>query len=417
VQSAVGRSPGRHQGARASRSFNLPRISSPDPRPASSSAASLAQLKACERQLRRSGLPTLIEDYSATEDIFTRALPFLVFVAVLEVVGAVNLDWSWWQNLAALVGGAALLMTLFALFNTLRGRPFTALPRSVGVPELTAFVILPAFLPAVFGGQLGAAAGTVLGNLVLVGLVYLVIGVGLFSIVRWAGARLFAQLAASLTLLVRALPLILFFGLLSFFTAEMWQLFSAVPTGRYVAAVVLFFLVGLVFLSVRLPDSVRSIEDGVDDLNEDKLSKVQRLNLSIVVLASQSLQILLVAVLVWLFFTVAGSLLVDLSVVESWTAGDAETLFHFGVLGERVTVTAELLRTATGIALFAGLYYTVAMLVDATYRDEFVAELTDQMRSTFSTRTEYLRLRDAERGERPVDSGGAGSSGASDPAG
>jgi hypothetical protein len=363
----------------------------------------------CERQLRRAGLPTLIEDYSATEDIFTRALPFLVFVAVIETVGAVNLDWRWWQNLGALIGGAALLLALFAVFNRLRGRPFSALPRSVGVPELTAFVVLPAFLPAVFGGQLGAAAGTVLGNLVLVGLVYLVIGVGLFSIVRWAGSRLFAQLAASLTLLVRALPLILFFGLLSFFTAEMWQLFSAVPTGRYVAAVVLFFLVGLLFLAVRLPDSVRAIEDGVgDDLSEDKLSKVQRINLSLVVLASQSLQILLVSVLVWLFFAVAGSLLVDLSVVESWTAGDAETLFHFGVLGERVTVTAELLRTATGIATFAGLYYTVAMLVDATYRDEFVAELTDQMRSTFSVRTEYLRL----RGERDGGAGSAGSAAA-----
>jgi len=34
------------------------------------------------------------------------------------------------------------------------------------------------------------------------------------------------------------------------------------------------------------------------------------------------------------------------------------------------------------------------MLVDATYRDEFVGELTDQMRSTFATRAEYLELRD-----------------------
>jgi hypothetical protein len=66
-----------------------------------------------------------------------------------------------------------------------------------------------------------------------------------------------------------------------------------------------------------------------------------------------------------------------------------------------VVVTAELLRAALGIAAFAGIYYTVAMLVDATYRDEFVAELTDQMRSTFAVRTEYLGLRTSD-GQVPV---------------
>jgi hypothetical protein len=360
-----------------------------------------ARLLACERQLRRSGLPTLIEDYSAREDIFTRALPFLVLVAVLEVAGAANFDWPWWQNLGAILGGAALLLALFGLFNRLRGRPFTAMPRSVGVPELTAFVVLPSLLPLVFGAQLVSAAITLTANLVLVGVAWLVIGVGLFSIVRWAGARLFAQLAASLTLMVRALPLILFFGLISFFTAEMWQLFATVPTGRYVAAVILFFAIGLAFLAVRLRDAVRSIEDSVD-LAGVPLRKAQRLNLSLVILTSQSLQILLVAVLVWLFFTVFGALLVDVSVVEEWTGGPVDDLLRFGVLGDQVVVTAELLRASLGIAAFAGLYYTVAMLVDATYRDEFVNELTDQMRATFAIRAEYLELRreDPNRGDQ-----------------
>lgn len=380
----------------------LPRISAQDDRdghdegddggPVGPGGDGRARLVACERQLRRAGLPTLIADYSASEDIFTRALPFLVLVAVLEVTGAANVEWPWWQNVAAIVGGAALLLALFGLFNRWRGRPFAATPHSVGVPELTAFVVLPSLLPLVFGGQLGSAAVTLVANLVLVGLAWLVVGVGLFSIVRWAGARLFAQLAASLTLLVRALPLILFFGLIAFFTAEMWQLFATVPTGRYVAAVVLFVAIGLVFLGVRLRDGVRSIEDSVD-LAGVPLGKAQRLNLSLVILTSQSLQILLVAALVWLFFTVFGALLVDVTVVEAWTAGPPEDLFRFGVLGDQVVVTAELLRSSLGIAAFAGLYYTVAMLVDATYRDEFVDELTDQMRSTFAIRTEYLRLR------------------------
>ena len=37
-----------------------------------------------ERGFRRDGLPNLIVDLSATEDIFTRAIPFLTLVFVVE---------------------------------------------------------------------------------------------------------------------------------------------------------------------------------------------------------------------------------------------------------------------------------------------------------------------------------------------
>jgi hypothetical protein len=353
--------------------------------------AAAARLAACERQLRHAGLPLLIRDYSAAEDVFTRVLPFLTAVALLEVTGALNTDWSIGANVAAIVGGATLLLVSYGVFNRLLGRPFGALPHRVGVSELAAFVLLPSLLPLVFGGQLGSAAATALANLALVGLAWLVVGFGLFSIVRWAGARLFAQVAASLTLLVRALPLILFFGLVAFFTAEIWQLFATVPTVRYVAAVVLFLMVGLLFLVVRLPHSVREVEDSVD-LARVPLRPAEQVNLALVILVSQSLQILLVTGLVWLFFATFGALLVDVEVVEAWTGTAADRVLSVPLFGEDVVVTHQLLRAAFGIAAFSGLYYTVAMLVDATYRDEFVAELTDQMRSTFTVRADYLGL-------------------------
>ena len=374
------------------------------------------QVVDCERQLRRAGLPLLIQDYSATGDVFTRALPFLGFVAFVEVLGALNLDWPAWLNALAFVGGLALLLGLFGLFNRWRERPFFALPHRVGVPELAAFVLIPSLLPLVFGGQLGSAAGTLAGNLALVALVWAVVGFGLPSIVRWAGARLFSQLSASLTLLVRALPLILFFGLVAFFTAEIWQLFATVPTPRYIAAVVLFVVVGLVFLVVRLPDGVREVESTVD-LAGRPLTGSQRVNLSLVILVSQVLQILLVTALVWVFFATFGALLVDLEVVQAWTGlEDPHVLLRLDLLGgdagDRVVVTAELLRAAFGIAAFSGLYYAVGMLVDATYRDEFMHELTDQMRSTFAVRTRYLTL--TADGDHPP---AAPSAGAADTAG
>ena len=50
------------------------------------------RIRELERDFRRSGLPLLSEAYSATEDVFTRAIPLLALVFVLEILGAINLD-------------------------------------------------------------------------------------------------------------------------------------------------------------------------------------------------------------------------------------------------------------------------------------------------------------------------------------
>jgi hypothetical protein len=50
------------------------------------------------------------------------------------------------------------------------------------------------------------------------------------------------------------------------------------------------------------------------------------------------------------------------------------------------------LRAATGVAAFAGLYYAVTILVDASYRDQFVDALSSELHTTFQRRSEYLEL-------------------------
>ena len=126
-----------------------------------------------ERRFRRAGLPNLIEGYSATEDVFTRALPFLGLVFVVEMLGAINLDWnSVIGNVAAVLGGVVLMIGALGLLNVIRARPFASIPRKVGTPELAAFVALPSVLPLVFGGQWRSASVTLIGQAVLLGLVY-----------------------------------------------------------------------------------------------------------------------------------------------------------------------------------------------------------------------------------------------------
>jgi hypothetical protein len=344
-----------------------------------------------ERRFRRAGLPLFIEDLSPTRDIFTRAAPLLAFVFIGEMLGAIDLDWTFLQNLGAAVGGLAILVGAFALLNVARGRPPMAVPQEVGVPELVAFVVVPAALPVVFGGQVTSALVTALANLTLLGLVLGVVGFGLLSIVRWAGGRLLGQLAASLMLLTRALPLLLVFALVLFVNTEAWQAFSTMPRSFLFFVAGLFAGLGSLFLMARLPREVGSIERSVG--SGPALRRDERLNVGLVMFVSQALQVVVVSLAIGAFFVALGALMIGPEVRESWIGDAGNVLVTVAFLGERIQVTEELLRVSGGIAAFSGLYYAIAVLTDSTYREEFLDEITAELHETFRARAEYLAAR------------------------
>jgi len=357
-----------------------------------------------ERGFRRDGLPNLILDFSVAEDVFTRAIPFLTLVFVLEVVNATDLD-AGWANLALALGGAAILFGAFGALNVARGRRFWSIPQRVGVPELVAFVVLPALLPIVFSGQFLFGFNTMLVNAGLLLVVYLVIGFGLFSIVRWTGVRFFHQLGASASVLVRAVPLLLFFSLVMFFTTEIWQVFTTPGPAAFWSAMGLFVLLAMVFLAVRLPGVVREVQ-GESAVGDVPLRRRERLNLAGVALISEGLQVLFVGAAIWVFYVVLGSLLVGDEVRRAWLLIPDEVTWTIAWFGDEVQINEALLRVATGVAAFAGLYYAVTILVDAAYRDQFVDSLSAELRDTFRRRAEYLELQ-RKRGV-PVEPGEAG---------
>ena len=350
--------------------------------------SSVREIAAYEQRFRRAGLPLLIEDYSPTEDIFTRALPVLTLAFMVSVLGALNLEWSILANLAAFLGGLALLIGTFGVLNVLRHKPFRSIPRKVGLPELAAFVLLPAFL--LFGGQVESAGVTILQQLAVLGLVYLVVGFGLLSILRWAGVRLFRQLGTSFRLLVRAIPLLLIFSLLIFLTTETWQVFSSVPRPFLFLILGLLTGVGILFLAARLPNEVTELEDSTE--SGPKLRRSQRVNVGLVLFVSQALQVLVVSFGVGMFFIVLGALAVGPELTRAWTGSPGNLLFDFQLLGHPVQVTEELLRVSAAIAAFSGVYYAISTLTDATYREEFLSEITKEMKETFGARAQYLRL-------------------------
>ncbi|MGQ0626341.1 MAG: hypothetical protein ACT4PP_17045, partial [Sporichthyaceae bacterium] len=207
----------------------------------------------------RRGVPHLIHEYSATRDIFTRASGVLTLIFVAEVFGAANLDWPWWANVLALPAGLAALLGAWALANRRRARPLLARPVDVGVGELATFVLAPAALPVIFGGDLAAGAWTALANSALLVMIYLVTSYGLVPLTRWATVQLIRQLGSAVSLTIRALPLMLVFGIVLIINTEVWQMSAGLDTVSLTVLSAMFIALGTGLLVSRIPREIRGL--------------------------------------------------------------------------------------------------------------------------------------------------------------
>lgn len=340
---------------------------------------------ATERWFLDRGVPHFIVGYSASRDVFTRTLPALTLVFLLEMFGALNLDWVWWANVLAAAGGLAVLVAVWAMANRLQRRPAFARPASVGKYELTVFVAGPALLPLLFGGQLGSALGTAVFNLVLLGGIYLVTSYALVPLTRWALTRMQRQLAAVVGLLARALPLVLLFVTFLFLTAEVWEVAADLDGLALGLVIGLFFVAGTAFLVGRIPREIAALEP------TPPLRRRERGNLALLLLFTQGVQVIIVSATIGLFFVAFGVLTVSEHTASTWSAiTDIDVLARFTLGSRELVLTAELLRVCGFLAAFTGFYFTVYLLTDQTYRREFFEEVVVEIQEVLAVRSRYL---------------------------
>lgn len=349
----------------------------------------MTDLAAYERAFHRAGLPSFIAERTARDDIWTRAVPIMALVFGGEVLGAVDLNLALWANVLLVLAAVTILLVTLAAINRFRGRPALARPQDIGKTELAVFVFVPALIPLALNQQTTSAIVTAAGNVVLLAILYGAIGYGLVSMVVWAGRRLVGQLATSISLLVRALSLLMLFSFVLFLTTEMWQVFAEASLGRLLGIGGLFVAIGVVFLVTRLPKEIAGLEAEVNaEAGVAPLDRRERVNVGLVFFVSQSLQVLTVTIAVGVFFVAFGLIAVHNGLIETWVGHRPDVVADVG----GVLVTAELLRVAGALAAVSGLYYAIAVLTDATYREEFLTELTSEMRDSFTARAAYRRI-------------------------
>jgi hypothetical protein len=212
-------------------------------------------------------------------------------------------------------------------------------------------------------------------------------------IARWAVRRTLGELGVMFPLVTRALPLLLLFTTFLFINTEVWQVASSLPRPVLWTAVLLFAGVAIAFLLVRLPEELDGVVERIGD-SRASLNGWQRVNLLLVLLVTQALQVLALAVAVFAFFVVFGLVAIQPDVVEAWL-GHGPTARHWGVGSSDVElpVSNELFQVSVFLAAFSGLYFTVYAVSDQTYREQFFTRVSHQLERAVEVHARYVEAR------------------------
>ena len=353
------------------------------------------QLAEYERGFERAGLPLLIENYSASEDVFNRAFPLLALIFVGEILGSFSLEWPLWTNVLVVIGSVLLATAVIAVLNKRRGREALTIPNRLGRAELAAFVLVPV-LPQIVTDVHGLDwLTTLLANLGVLLAVLLLFGFRMVSIVIWAIRQIRNELATAIALMVKALPLLVLFAVVLFLNTEVWQTFAEMPNDSLIAVGVVITFVMLFFIGGQIPGEVGAIETTVAEratTATPPLTRPQRVNVGLVLMTTYVLQILLVSTSIFGFFVVFGMVAIGPSTMDAWIQTTGHELYEATIFGAPVRLTSELLRVSMAIAALSGLYFAVSLLTESDHRTEFLDDLTNDLERTFASRAEYLAL-------------------------
>jgi hypothetical protein len=375
----------------------------------------------CERWFVRRGLPHLIDDYTATDDIFTRMAPFLAGVVFLEFFLAFGDRWTGWSQAVAFLGGIAALVGGVVLVNRIRGRRSFQLPDDIGVWELALYVVLP-IVPTVIGSQgsaLDNAVSVVAFNLVLLAVGYVVTSWALIPMMRWSFGQVRRQVTDVANLAMKSLPTLLIFSAFIFINAEMWQVANDFTLPLF--GMVMLLLVGIggifIFVSVRrltvdlarfsawgdvrprcANTPVEEIIPADDEPAPDTPPLVRRAewNVNLLLFVAQGIQVLLVSLVITTFYVVFGLLTVREETLLQWTTVgeltyERDWAVDIAIFGTDLIFTRQLLLVALFIGMFSGLNFAVQVITDDTYREEFIADMTAEVRDALAVRAVYHR--------------------------
>ncbi|GAA1985698.1 hypothetical protein [Catenulispora subtropica] len=424
-----------------------------------------------EKWFVKRGLPHFIENYKATEDVFKRALPVFVVLVLFQMGLELTSTSVTWADRAVGAGiGLGAVLVIFLVANLIR-QPYAwyRLPQVIGIPEIALLVVLGPTVGKLSHASWKAVMADGIANVLVLGLAYALVSYAMLPVVLWALRHSVRELGNLVNLASKALPMLALFGTFLFLNVDMWHIASSFEKRSQLWWTTLFFgLIIFGFLMVRLPSEVKMLSGEytreavmaaasdtplarhLDELDEElpqlMTNRRQRINMLFVLAFTQIIQILLLAVVVFLYFVTLGKLAVNNGQVADWlrtpeckaeladhhketvmaachfTDEQAESwlkiiepgkLFGFPARiplgGEHELIFSEpLLRTAILLTTFSAFFFAVSAVTDEAYRKDFFESITGKLTKCLTIRCGYVHLYEKATSQALADHGFAG---------
>lgn len=375
-----------------------------------------------DRWFREQGLPTFVPLRRWFTDLPRRVAPLLAWVTVamflltggLDVAIAATLDASGVDEavlavivLILLLLALALAWVAFLLVRLAARR----LPVGIGNAVATAVIVLCAAALIAGGYALDrkATVSPVIETLVIIAVCVLLTGMGGGALISWA-SRLAVRNASAIGHMASiALPVILMLVVFAFFSAEVWQMASALH-GSSLALVGL--VIGALATIVVLRVSAGEIDDetyaptpeqraallldtpaehiGGSSGARHRLRWPQRVNILLVMTFAQLLQALFFAALLCALLIVIGSVAIPVGVVQIWVGPGSPAqplpveLLVIG--GAELPVTINLIKAAALLSLIATLPFIFSAVSEPRYRERFFDPIMADLRRAIVVR-------------------------------
>ncbi|WP_157546191.1 hypothetical protein [Mycobacterium sp. IS-1742] len=226
-------------------------------------------------------------------------------------------------------------------------------------------------------------------------------GLGVGSVLTWAGRTTLAHLASAGALAARALPVVLL-TVLVFFNGPVWSMAGELSTDRFWLIVAFMTTLAISFLTMSMRERVRSLttapagRGGGDALLTGSpfagevrsgaappLSTGERFNLLLVAVASQVIQILTVALVTMALFFVLGLIVVSPAVLTRLTAGHTDRATFLDVTWP---VPLALLHVVLFLGGLTFMYLSARAATDPEHRVSFLDPLIEDLRVTLVAR-------------------------------
>jgi hypothetical protein len=239
-------------------------------------------------------------------------------------------------------------------------------------------------------------------GIVAVILLFTVTGIG--SILDLAATEALSNLKLARQLFFRALPVVLL-TVLVFFNTLVWTMAATVSRGRLWLALLFLYAVAAAFLISATMDQVRPIlrpdakvpgddarlegtpfETLPDRPRRVQLSRLEVLNVVVVVAVSQILHVLTVAVVTAAIFLLLGLILLSPEVVALWTHNGST---DGQVLGMTLPIPEALIQTTMFLAALTFMYLSARVVDDPEQRTQFVDPIIDNLRLALVARDRY----------------------------